>query len=402
MTALVAGPLSVIAALLALSAVLRDQAPNLIPSFWPDPLAPLASWSREVASNPIRISDRRTRDVALTALRVQPLTPSAFRMLALWEDAHQHGRAAAAMADLSQRLSRRDLLTQLLQIQYAVAQRDVKGALGHYDIALRTSPESQKILFPVLTAAIADPPVRDALTPYVRENAPWIGGFLFNATDVQGGTISVAKLLLHAGPHNSNVLEQGLTSKLLTKLADLHELDLAESLFITLPGADRAMLSDTSFDARTTDPRFGVLGWFPVNGPSISSVFDWTNANGRQLHVVVEGAIGRQVALRRLFKFRPGRYRFHEWRTTDETMGSASWRISCLGSVDGSTVSSATEPRAAPDKPHDLEFAATCQWQEVELTVSPNGNGTLVLTVDRVLLRPLADVTQRIKRATTQ
>src|SRR3546814_1290750 len=57
----------------------------------------------------------------------------------------------------SQKLSRRDLRTQLMAIELAVAQGDISGALRHYDIALRTKKNAPELLFPVLTSALPDP-----------------------------------------------------------------------------------------------------------------------------------------------------------------------------------------------------------------------------------------------------
>src|SRR3546814_17422634 len=64
----------------------------------------------------------------------------------------------------SQTLSRRDLRTQLMAIELAVARDDIPSALRHYDIALRTKKNAPDLLFPVLTSALTNPTIRTEQT----------------------------------------------------------------------------------------------------------------------------------------------------------------------------------------------------------------------------------------------
>lgn len=102
----------------------------------------------------------------------------------------------------SERLSRRNLITQLWAIEDAVARDDVAGALRHYDIALRTAPRMAEVLFPVLKSASTDPAIRTGLIRTLSGKPLWAGDFIDyvsdNSADPQA-TVSLLRGLQQAG-----------------------------------------------------------------------------------------------------------------------------------------------------------------------------------------------------------
>jgi hypothetical protein len=76
------------------------------------------------------------------------------------------------------RVSRREPRTQLWLIEHYAQQNDTARTLNHYDILLMTKPVIQRLLFPRLSNAIADAPIRAALIPYLRQDKAWMSGFL--------------------------------------------------------------------------------------------------------------------------------------------------------------------------------------------------------------------------------
>lgn len=103
---------------------------------------------------------RKARALALGALQRDAGNVDALAALGMSSDSPKQVAAAFTAAE---RLSRRNLITQLWMIENAVAKEDVATALRHYDIALRTSRSAPAILFPVLVNATAD----DALLPEI-------------------------------------------------------------------------------------------------------------------------------------------------------------------------------------------------------------------------------------------
>ena len=131
--------------------VLREKTPEMALNLAPTDAGALAkrndfSLVRDKASGQWRVS---TSD-AMKSLRSEGLNPRAVRQLAfVFENDGNEAKSFALMA-LAERMSRRDIGTQLWLAQHRAYQNDVKGALRHIDIGLRTTPESRVMLFPLL------------------------------------------------------------------------------------------------------------------------------------------------------------------------------------------------------------------------------------------------------------
>ncbi|MBD8548174.1 hypothetical protein [Sphingomonas sp. CFBP 8760] len=374
-----AAAIAAAACLFAFSATVRNHAPDRIPAFWHDPLAPMSEWGQTLAQQPDRIPDDRTREVAVQALRAQPLNPVALRMLAIWAAGHGYLRRADRLAGLSEKVSRRDLSNQLFMIERAVSRGDVAATLAHYDMALRTSPNSKQLLFPILSAAIADPTIRQDLVPYVRHGAPWIGGFLFNALDMPGGASSAAELLLASGRKNNVALLIDLAPGLLTHLVGSGDFPLAERLFLALPKADAAMLADPSFTMRTTDPVYGPFGWRAIESADASIAFEPAEGGRRRLYVSARlGAVGDQILLQRTLHLPPGNYLFVQQPEAKTGENSITWRVTCLKAGD----SSAPIWTSGNDSP--LRIVPTCGWQRLELLVGSDRSDAVDARIDRI------------------
>jgi len=126
---------------------------------------------------------RRARAIAIArdALRHDPTAVEAVATLAA--DAFARGDQAEGerLLAYSQKLSRRDLRTQLMAIELAVVQGDIPAALRHYDIALRTRKNAPELLFPVLTSALSDQTIRTELVKTLAGHPIWGTKFLNHA-----------------------------------------------------------------------------------------------------------------------------------------------------------------------------------------------------------------------------
>jgi hypothetical protein len=367
-TSVCAFVLAAAAGMSAYAGVMRSKAPDKIPPILQDPLVPLAQWNEVVTANPQRIPETRTREVALAALRLQPLNASALRLLALSEDSQMRHERAAYLAGLSEQVSRRDLLTQLILIEYAVKRNDVDGALAHYDKALRASPDSRQILFPVLTEAMADPAIRGGIAKYVERGASWVGGFLFTALDMKDGAESVANLLLQPTIPSRNALIADLAPNLLSRLVDQQKFELAKSILFKMPDTPNGLLNDLSFSEGTTNPAFGPFSWTITDNPDVNLTFERVGEDQRQLYVAMPpGAVQNPVLLRRVFQLPPGEYRFDEHRKTIVPGGSLVWQIDCIGghATRNSIWRFASQDDAGGTGP--LRISRECIWQQLSL-----------------------------------
>lgn len=207
-----------------------------------------------------------------TALRRQPLDAELLSFLALQMDRRGQSSAAKVLMKASNKVSRRDALTQLWLIENASASSDVGTALRHYHAALSVHPELRATLLPVLAAATAYPEVRTALRPYLSAPSLWTDSFLKIATTTASTSDIVA--LLHPIPagiktdSNRPALAQ-LLKRLAMEGGDNAAIQFAGEL---IPGFDHSTLTSLPITMQTRDPRLGSLAWmFPdVEGIDVS------------------------------------------------------------------------------------------------------------------------------------
>ncbi len=116
--------------------------------------------------------------VARLALRQDPTAVTAVVVLASQAQIRNDLKEARRLFGYAERLSRRNIPTQLWAIEDAVSRGEVSKALYHYDIALRVSRDASKVLYPVLASALAEPAIRSGLTLTFASKPIWESSFI--------------------------------------------------------------------------------------------------------------------------------------------------------------------------------------------------------------------------------
>ncbi|MCB8835101.1 hypothetical protein LJD42_26475, partial [Escherichia coli] len=132
---------------------------------------------------------------ASDALARSPVDARAARVLGLFDALRARNRAAQFAFYYAQRLSRRDLPTQMWLIEQSVDQNDIPSALSHYHIAMRTSQTSRAILIPVLADAAENPAVAKPLAQLLRQRPNWWLDFYDSAVPKISSPISLALIV---------------------------------------------------------------------------------------------------------------------------------------------------------------------------------------------------------------
>jgi len=117
------------------------------------------------------------REHTFKALATEPGIARNVRTLGLLAADGKIAGDSARLIGLAHRLSKRDLPASLWLIEHYSAKGDVQRTLDHYDIALRTSEDSEAILFPVLFLALGDDEIVAALVPKLNRNPLWAHAF---------------------------------------------------------------------------------------------------------------------------------------------------------------------------------------------------------------------------------
>lgn len=198
--------------------------------------------------------------LAKRALQQEPTAVAAAATLGINADSRGDKVAARRYFTYAQKLSRRDIRTQLFMIEDAVERNDIPGAVHQYDIALRVKPPLGGMLYPVLVSASEDPAIRRELVKTLLGKPLWGEGFIYFAAKHGTNPRATAALfrdLRHAGVEIPEVARSNAINALIAG----GQTNEAWSYYTTFsPGADRR---------RSRDPRFAAS----LEAPS---QFDWT------------------------------------------------------------------------------------------------------------------------------
>ena len=273
---------------------------------------------------------RRADELAWSALRHDPTVATAASALGLNAQVRGDTAAAKRLFDYVETLSRRDLQTQLWAIEYAVSRGDVPGALRHYDIALRTSPESAQTLFPVLVSASADPDIRAALTRTLAGGSPWSEGFVNFAASSGADPKAITQLFVAL--HRAGVaVSDNARASLVSKLISAGALEDAWAYYAeSHRGADRRQSRDPRFRNMDTP---SLLDWVPISDGGVSASIQ-RDGDAGVLEFSAPSSAGGPV-VEQLQLLPPGSYRIqgHSDGIDQAVEARPYWILQCLSLI---------------------------------------------------------------------
>lgn len=266
----------------------------------------------------------RAREV----LRRDPLGPGPLRVLALYADQRGNEAGSTRLFTAAARLSRRDPVVQLWEIERAGEKRDVAGALEHYDQLLSVKPETGPLLYPRLLATLKNDEVRRHLAGFVRARKPWIKDFINHAlleSKEPRRMMELFEEVDRGGPPSRDLRDS--EAYLVSLLAARGDYEAALRQARRVAGKHSGILTDLGFSPRTMDPHFAPLLW---NGGGNQGIAAQAYDNGIMRVEVSPGSSG--LAFSRDVLLRPGRYRM---RSTGKPVDGlarpeARWEIACV------------------------------------------------------------------------
>ncbi|WP_116092024.1 hypothetical protein [Sphingomonas crusticola] len=303
-----------------------------------------------------------SEQLARRALDRSPTSAAAARMLATTRDLAGDPSSARRLMRYSESLSRRDLPTQLWFIEDAVRRNDVPQALHHYDIALRGSVTTAPLLFPVLVAALAQPPVVEGLIDTLRAKPRWADAFLNQASHDARDFDGLARLLVGLARHGYPLPDT--TIALATaRMADAGRYDRAwETYSASRHGAVRSGLRDPDFarlgeNATPFDwailPGSGIAAEPRLEGPASRLAYHAATGAG--------GVVARQLLLLPRASYIVGGRAFN-------AASAAQLRLTCAGGgavIATIPIENGGEHGAAFASRVTVPAGCTAQWLEV-------------------------------------
>jgi hypothetical protein len=194
---------------------------------------------------------------ARAALRPAPLEAAAMAQLGL-ASTLLGNRQLKRKLHFAERISRRDRVTQAALVSLAATEGDYQATFDHLDKLLTVNPGAGTEIFASLAPLVADAKVREVLVRYAQR--PWFSAFLYVVADNAANPADLAALMLGARAlppeHRSTLLP-----RVLHRLVDAGDHDLARQIAVKLGRADPAALDDFSFTAVSTDAALVPLSW---------------------------------------------------------------------------------------------------------------------------------------------
>jgi hypothetical protein len=302
----------------------------------------------------------------MRALQQDPMAAAAVATLGLNADVRGDKAAARRYFAYAQKLSRRDLRTQLFMIEDAVQHGDIPGTLHQYDMTLRVFPAISDVLYPVLVSASTDPEIRRELVKTLAGKPTWSESFINFAAGSSANLKSTAALFLALRRAEVFVPESARAGVVNALIAG-QELDAAWSYYAAIrSGADRR---------RSRDPRFGANLETP-------SQFDWTPINDGGLTTNVRGGIFDFAApasfggpmLQQMQLLPPGIYRLSGHSIgIDQAAGTLPyWTLRCQNGRELGRIEVPNSNIAKGNFTGTFSVPADCQAQTLVLTARPS------------------------------
>lgn len=278
-------------------------------AWWPWGAASQAALANRLAADPKAgpAELERAAMLAHSALRREPVNVDAARTLALIAARQKNGGEADKWFAITERLSRRDLTTQLWMIEKAVRDGNIRLALRHYDRALRTSRRAPDLLLPTLVAASDDPQIAKPLTELLSTRPAWWKQFLALAVkEVKSSNVLVEfGQRIRLNPDDAE--EAGFAVQILGRLIRDGRYTQAFDYYSTIRGrapSAPALLRDGGFDRNSIALPFE---WSLHDELNLSATRELFGPGDTRLVLRASGGRGGEIA-RQILVLPPGRY----------------------------------------------------------------------------------------------
>lgn len=271
--------------------------------------------------------------LAKASIDARPIDARSLRVLGMAADVQGRSKVALQLLNLSNRMSRRDIGTQIWLLENSIRRGDITDAMLRYDLVLRTSEAMWPNMFPILASALDSAEVRSALAPYVKASPVWMPPFLSFAVLTGHDPKSVARLIKQVGELPTGASYRVIESELLKRLAAEGEYEELKGVFGSLAGARSSVLHSAKVDVFSTNRRFEPISWHMSEQSGISAALE-SDASGRSLKIRAYSGSGQSgLVAEKLLFVPPGDYNFTSNSNSyaKSTNADAHWTIACLG-----------------------------------------------------------------------
>jgi hypothetical protein len=297
-----------------------------------------------------RGSSAEAERLSRAALARDPTQVVGWRSLAMTVELRRAQSRARQLFYFTESLSRRDLGTQLWLIEERVRANDIRGALRHYDVALRTSNSAGRLLYPVLIAASTEPAIVDALADFLATNPPWSND-LFAQFATQGAPSprNLAALLGTLSRRHADLRPETM-NVIVNRMVEDRQFEPAWRIasLVRRLGPAEALLRNGGFDAVENASPFD---WRYEQGNDLSAEPLVVERAGEGPVLVVRANAGSAGSVaRQLLVLRPGAYSIsaRSGGIPGTPVAKLYWNLVCADNASQMLLQ--TEPRTAGER----------------------------------------------------
>ena len=360
----------------SLAGVLRDRRPDFALRLWPGDGFAKAFKSERLLQQRIQAPTHEEElRLAREALAAEPTSARAARVIALLAPNAPASRRSFAYA---RKLSRRDLIINMWFIEEAVQRNDVAGALAQYDVTLRTSSQAPRLLFPILSSALAQRDLAEPIARLLATGGEWVPDFFDHVMAENARTGDLGRVVLYR-PAVLGRLAPAAQARLVAQLADARQFETGSRIYRLVSRRAAAGAGDRGPVVGGALPPFD---WAVID----SGNFGASVGSAGALEVYSEAGFRGTVA-RRLIRLAPGAYRLTGAGTVTEGVaaGQASWSVTCAESDTNPAATIDISGPAAGRKNRQVDFRLSpgCTWFWINLEVgstSEDGRFEAILT----------------------
>lgn len=381
---------AVLSALISASLYLSQANPELATKLWPGNSIALGNLAVNNTARSLSLSAMEiSRQQALRVLRVQPGNVRAVRAMAVIASATGRDDVARRWLDYGEQQSRRDAGTQLFLIEYEVNRGDPAGALRHYDRALRTSPEVYPQLFPILSAAAANPSIRNPLATILKQRPFWRRFFLSQFVAGPTGFDVVAPVMQSLRLNSNDPEDRDILKQFVIK--GVAENRLTEARRFVL-GSSGYSVRNGGFEAVNAWPPFD---WQIVDDAELGAVIEQSpKGNGNALFLDARNGRTGNVA-RQALVLPEGRYRLTLTAGDISGVGEENplVTLTCAGlDRPASAWRLPTVPATGKRLSYDLAIPTSCssQWLAIDASAPAGADSTARPWIDDVMIEHAA------------
>lgn len=311
---------------------------SLAPS---EPIA-LARYQGPIIAQAIenKTSTARSVEPLRTSLREMALNSEALRLLAIAQ-AKSVSAPDYRLVSLANKISRRDLGTQILLIRQSGETGDVEQVLAAYDTALRTKRESKELLFPNLVTAIELPQAQAFFRDILTNDPPWLSDFLAFALSKTTRPELYYRAVIGTPAISAGAKGEELKNALLSRLVATGQLDLARKAYLSGSDARPSVLVSPAITEGSVGRNQNVLQWQLTDAAGVGA-----QVLGGQVLSAFADTGRKGVAASKVLYLAPGEYSLGA-EIVDSgvaTEGTFSWLSTCLGRPEGPVALGKIEP----------------------------------------------------------